>query len=448
MRRLLITYILIILCVSINAQTVVWQMTPRSYSSIEHLTRDLYLVRTNGKIGIVTSDGTVVAEPVCDELGDYYEHNALMTVADGHGERVVGCLIEDGKYYSYTDKYYTLSGQKFFSDGLLTVSDEYGRKGYIDLHGDAVLGFDGKYDRIKPFVEGHAAVYRKKEYSLIDKNGRAATFLFDGVGAVYGGTNAYNGKVCVWEDDNHVYFYDIHNPGNTLRRVSNIRFAGNGFDYLHRLRSISGMSDKVPFVKRSYSGKIGLKPVAKDGKYGFESGKNMILPFQLSSVTAFEDGYAIASVDGLIGILRYVDGDGFNVQVTSSENDFYLGQSVKCSFTLFIPTIWRDRGISVVVKDSKDATIPTEINVNSYSFTLKPERTENREYRIAVYAERLKLYEGYVSYSFKRLCNICHGEFYKCQGKHEERRQKVKVEEEKCPTCGRLKIECPKNGIH
>ena len=58
-------------------------------------------------------------------------------------------------YYGYATKYYTLNGQKFFSDGLISVADENGKLGYIDEKGNQIVGFDGKYRHQRRYRRGH-----------------------------------------------------------------------------------------------------------------------------------------------------------------------------------------------------------------------------------------------------------------------------------------------------
>lgn len=447
MRKLLVVAFLLLCNLCIDAQTVVWQMQPSEFNSIERINNNLYKVVRNGKIGLINADGTIVADAVNDNLGDFYEHKALLTVNDGNGERVAGCLTDDGHYYTFSEKYYTLSGQKFFSDGVLTVSNAKKQLGYIDESGTVIVGFDGKYDKIKPFVEGHAAVFKNKKYFLIDKDGVPARFKFDGVGEVFGGTNAYDGKVYVWDTRGTAYIYDISDPDKACKKIS---FPSNkSFDYLYRFSSVSNKSKEVPFMKETKKGITGLKPVVKNGLYGFETELNTILPCQLSSATQFEDNYSVAGLDGRIGILRFVDGEGFALQAPTEEYNFFQGENVNCTFTLAIPTVWRGKEIRVVLKDQNGSSIATSNVVNTYSFEVTPSEACTKDYNITVYAERLKLYGGAVSCKFVRLCNYCKKDWNICRGKHEKPEIKKDTKKtEKCPTCGKPIEECDKRGVH
>lgn len=101
------------------AQTVVWQMPLTNYSNVTRVAPNLYKVTRQEKVGLIHSDGYVVVSLFDSRIGDFYEHKALLTATDNQK----GCLTDERKYYPFTNKYYTLSGQEFFSDDLLSVSD-------------------------------------------------------------------------------------------------------------------------------------------------------------------------------------------------------------------------------------------------------------------------------------------------------------------------------------
>lgn len=441
MRKIYSLLFVLLFSAIVKAQTVVWQMPLSDYDTVERINKSLFKVTRNGKIGLINSDGSLVAEPIHDALGDYYEHKALLTVIDGHGERMAGCLTDEGRYYSYENKFYTLAGQKFFSENIISVADENGKVGYVDVSGNIVLGFDGKYDRIKPFVDGHAAVFKNKKYSLIDKDGIAVRFQLPGVGEIYGGTNSSNNIVSVWDGDGNLYTYDLSTTNSICKKSGKIKKVD--FDYLYRLSVASDKDKNVPFSKFSYTGSKGFEPVSEDGKMGFATEGTIVLPCQLTKATPFEDGLSVISMEGKMGILRLIDGDSFGMNCPDTEHKFYSGDAVICNFTLAIPSVWREKELKVVVKDANDISVTTTNTSNSYSFEVKPTQAETREYRVAVYAERLKLYETSISYSFTRLCKKCHKDFNVCHGKHDE--EKV---ERRCPTCGKLWGKCPKDFEH
>ena len=461
MKRFTILFLCIVgIGLSVHSQTVVWKMRPSDYNDITRINNNLYKVTRNGKIGLINADGTIVAPAEYDKISDYYEQKALVPCADSRGERVAGCLTEEGKFYSFSKKYYTLEGQQFYSDNVLSVADENGNVGYIDYQGREILGFDGKYDKIKPFVEGYAAVYKNKKYFLIDKDGTPVRFSFNTIASVYGGTNVYNGTVYVWDTNGKFYTYNVKNGGacKGTKAPSN-----KSFDYLYRFAAITGKSKNVPFTSGTKSGKMGLQPAELNGAYGYQDGENAVLPCQLSSAQPFEDGYAIVGLNGKLGILRYVDGSVFGVTQPENKFSFYEGNSVTCKFNLSIPSVWRSKNMTVILKDENDTRMDLKNDLDNYTFLLKPDKTMTKNYRITVYAEELKLFESMLTYSFTKkeipkpviqeptptpkkpeeaVCPTCKKRISACEykGKHPV--------EKKCPTCGKKISECKYQGVH
>lgn len=465
MKKLLLSVTISLLFQVGIAQTVIWEMRPADYSSITAISKNLYKVVRNGKIGMIRANGTVVAEANNDCIYGFYEGKALLTANDGHGERIVGCLTEDGRYYGYTDKYYTLSGQKFFSDELLSVSNEYGKVGYIDVLGNEIVGFDGKYDRIKPFVDGHAAVFKQKgneyEYSLIDKEGRPARFQFSSVDKVYGGTNSYNGIVCVWNNNGTAFLYDINNPTKKLVKRKDLKIDLKNIDYLYRLKVLSGMDKQVPYADNVYTGTKGLEPVCEGGKYGYKDNNHVILPSQLDNATPFVDGYAVVTLNGTNGIVELVNDNTFTVSYPTEAKQFYKNHDVSCSFTLSVPHVWKGKGVRAIVKDSSGKVIATEKYADKYTFHASPKNDESAKFKIEVSGEGLILYEHLMTMRFERLCDECHGKYSVCNGEHTpdpiiETNDTVEVKktdpvprrEKKCKQCGLPISKCPVGGKH
>lgn len=436
-----------------TAQTVVWQMRPSDFSEICLVNSNLYKVVRNGKIGLIHSDGSNVAPIENDNISGFYEGKALLTANDGHGERVNGCLTEDGKYYPFSKKYYTLSGQKFFSDGVLSVANEQGKPGYIDESGNEVCGFDGKYDRIKPFVEGYAAVFKNKKYHLIDKEGVPVRFTFKSVGEVYGGTNVYNGLAYIWDTEGQFYTYDINREGP----CKNVKTPQNtkSLDYLYRFSCISGLNKEIPFKNLEYSGQKGLNPLQNGGYYGYSNGQDIVLPCQFNSASPFEDGKAIIGINGKVGIIRYVEGSSFLTSEISKSLTFYAGKKVMCQFNIEIPEVWRNSKLEIVLKDQQGVSIETTHINNSFTFTQVLASSCKKEYNISIGGDGLKLYEGKLSYQFikKEICPECGKDKEKCPGhpkiiKEGDKGHTSGTAEKLCPTCGKKISECKYQGVH
>lgn len=468
-KKLFLGVISCVFTLVLQGQTVVWQMKPSDYNEMVRLGSNLLKVSRNNKIGLANTDGNIVAPIVNDGITDYYEHKALLLTNDGHGERVTGCLTDDGKYYSYAEKYYTLNGQKFFSDGMLSVADENGMLGYIDIIGNKVVGFEGKYSRIKPYTEGYAAVMKNKKYVLIDKSGEEVRFVYggSGVGAAIGGcTNVFNGQCYVYDEyggsDRSYFIYDTKEKGK-LKKTSRVK--NTAMDYLFCYQSVSGRGKEIPYEhQKNYTGIKGIEPSQSDGLYGFRIGELTILPCQLSDATQFVDGLAIVEVNGFKGILKYVDGESFDVSVSKDKYSFYAGNSVTLSFTLAVPNVWRNKLQTVVVKDANGVEQTLSESGNNYSFTVNPTSSSKLDFFVQVFGDELKLFDGAVSYTLvkKEKCPLCGKDKEQCEfrGNHpignlssgkDSVSDNGKVEEDTervCEDCGKKISECKYRGVH
>ena len=450
-KKIYLSTLFVFLTISGNSQTVVWQMQPSDYNQVERISSTLFKVERNGKIGLINADGTIVAPVVNDNISDCYEHKALITSSDGHGERITGCLTDNGMYYGYATKFYTLNGQKFFSDGLISVADENGKLGYIDERGNQIVGFDGKYSRIKPFTEGHAAVMKNKKYVLINKEGDEMRFIYSkGVGAAIAGcTNVYNGKAYVYDEyagsDRSYFIYDALRKSD-LEKTGRVK--NTAMDYLYCYQSVSGRTKEVPFEKmKLYSGMKGLTASQSNGMYGYISGGSTIVPYQFSSASQFEDGLAIVRINGQMGILKFVDGASFDVTVPTIKHDFYAGNSVSCSFNLSIPSIWQGKNIDVILKDINGSPISTTNTSGTYTFSVNPSDSGQLEYSVFVTGDGIRLYESMINYTFNKRerCVTCGKDKSQCEyhGNHP-----IPKKEPLCPTCGKKINECKYQGVH
>lgn len=430
-----------------EAQTVVWQLPLSNYDEITRIYPNLYRVSRNGKIGLINADGTVVAPIEIDAIGDFYEHKALATASDGQGERVMGVLTDDGHYYGFSNKYYTLKGLKFYSDYVLPVSDANGALGYIDIHGNAVTGFAEKYTKIKPFAEGYAVVFKGNDFSLIDKSGVPVKFKFKNVAEAYGATNVFEGKAYVWDTNGKFYTYDT-NSGDYCEKAKEPKNASQ-LDYLYRCSSVSGLGKDVPFVKAAIESSADKMPIEERGLYGYTFGSQVVLPAQLQSATGFDEDCAVVGMNGKLGILKYVDGASFALRQNETEpRNFYDGDAMDCSFALSVPTAWQSKGVEVVIRDANGTSPALSQDGATYKFTLSPTETSTSDYALTVMGDGLKLYQDKLSYSFvkKFKCPICGRDTDVCPGHPVETDQPQ--QEELCPTCGKPINECKFQGEH
>lgn len=449
MNRITILAIMfVLLTIESMAQTVCWQMEPTNeYQEIKRISKNIYRVCNNGKTGLVNADGTIVEEISNSSLTGFYNNIALMTRQDEQGELILGCLLEDGEYHHFTKRFYTLKGQNFYSCGLLSVMNDKGNLGYIDIYGNEIVGFDGAYSRIKPFSEDFAVVFdKKKSYHLIDKEGNQVRFSFkDGFGIISGGTNVYNGVVYVIDAEGDVFECDV-TSGLQVTCNKTKKIKKHNVDYLYRYSQISGANKEIPFRKSS-RGDIGISPVRIGNTWGFANNQNTILPSQFQHATEFEDGYSIVTMpDGKIGILKYVHGTSFNVSVENSEKAFYNEKSIDVSFNINIPPVWDNKPLSIKVLD--DNIVIAEFNgtENNYNLSVGTAKTHfEKKYSIIVTHKELTLYEANLEYKFIKKCNTCKKDIDKCiyRGNHP-----LPEEEEICKFCNKKISECKYGGVH
>lgn len=448
--RLLLWMLLLLVSPITMAQTVVWAMQPKEYDSIEPIGKNLFKVTNNNKIGLINADGTVVVEPVCDDIIGYYENKALLVSNDdGKGERIIGCLTSDGFFHKFYKQFYTLTGQKFYSEGFISVSNENGEKGYVDERGNNELCFEKKYKTIKPFSGGYAVVERSNSnYLLIDRKGHEITFRFQGgIGSsIVWLSSVCEGKLYVQDVDGKFYISNMKEDAGKLSKTKEVK---KTFDYLSRLSSLSGSGRKVPYESKEYSGAKGLESTQNksNGLAGYDKNNKSILPYQLQSASHFMDGYAVVEHNGKKGILEYVDGTSFDVKLPSDTIEYSANKKVKCSFTLTVPTVWKEN-IEIQLKDDEGQSVNLNKNVDNYSFEINPS-SEQEKFILIITGEDLKLFEAQLIYTFNKQKNeytYPTRKVIKNTETEEISKHKKDKPDELCPYCRKKISECPYRG--
>ena len=396
-----------------TAQTVTWQLQPTAeYKEMVRLGSQLYQVTgTDGKVGIIRPDGTTIVPLEADNIGQFYEGMALVTLDESTTRhRILGVLTEGGAYTPFKEKYYTLSGQEFFSDGLLSAENAKGKKGYIDKSGMPVCLFDRDYYRIKPFTEGYAAISDKgTTFYLINKNGRRQNLMLPSTGTGHKLVKVYNpiqGKALALDDYLRCYKFNL--VSGECEDINQKVEKEPLTDYLFRPVEVIealGMKryDKAPYTQLP-KGREGLRPKKTDGGYGFEEDGHTILPGQLSSATPFEDDLSVVTIGGRMGLLRYhANPTPFSVRTRQELYHFDAGNDVTCGFELDVPQAWEGKQLSVTLTNTDGGEdIHTLSEAEGYAIHLQPKRSGKKEYTVSVTGEGLHLWTGMLAFQLKR----------------------------------------------
>lgn len=380
-------------------QAFVWQLPPADYTLIQALGDDFFQIYKGNSFGIIRADGTEIVPIEYDEITGFYEHKALILRTENGKKRIGGYLTDEGDFVFFKQAFYTLNGQAYYSDGLLSVSDDRGRLGYINESGVAAVGFNSSFTKIKPFSYGYAAVFEGNKYSLINKEGEKVKFII-GFGEVQGGTNVYNGVAIIWDTDGNFYSYNVSdNQCNSIRKPTNLRL-----DYLYCLASISGRPQAVPYVQLPIGEKGISASMMPNGLYGFKIDNQQVLPGQFSSATSLTSNLYAVKLNGKMGILRLIeDGRPFQLNLSKKDISYSAGGKAECEFYIQKPESWISENLEVsVIDDGTGQEMKAVTEGQSYRFDVYP-KNKKQSFFVRVSSEGLLLLEERATYTFNRI---------------------------------------------
>ena len=379
-----------------SAQSVEWLVAPE-YSEIEYFGPQMYKVKKDGKVGIISTNGVTILRPEYDAINLFYEGRAIFVDRTPNGWMIKGVLAEDGSVHFAKGEYYLLSDYMFYSEGLLTVSDGNGRYGYLDEK--CQTAFEFTKDEVRPFSEGFAAVGNEETFHWINTSGEQILPRLENGGTPYGGTNFYNGKAYLWDEDG--VFFILGDDGRTVR-IENKDLV---VDYLYRVGTDKG--EDVDYAKYIQSFSNQWTPEQRNGQWTFISGSGKPLsPFQYDEVRRFSNGSAVAGYEGKYGLLHVVDDNSTFSTHTNKNNLVYsAGMTCNCEFQLSVPQKWLGQPITVTLKDpdTGNQILIEKKGRNNYSFSYKPNSSsvqENKDFRIEVKNNGIQLWQGQESFTF------------------------------------------------
>lgn len=401
-----IAALLLMSIVGSKAQTVLWELSPTdAYTKIDPFTSGLFQVKDQaGKMGYIDAVGKIVVPIENDAVTGFYDGKALLLCQEGERQRINGYLTIEGRYQPFTTAFYTLDGQEFFSEGMLTVEDEKGYKGYIDLQGRKVFGFTKKYHYIKPFHEGYAAV------CIDEYRGVPLFFPYDkkGIPLELASNPPEQGDYTMTNFDQGLAYALFANSNSKVYSYSKEGqwklFSTDGFnapdDFLYRYGrnediSYQSMPQPVPDTE--------VQLTSSNQLYGFllNNGKPL-LPCQFTAATPFADHLSVVHLQGRIGILRYAPTSSpFTLSTPQQPIDYYAGQSVNCAFTLSVPSEWNNQGLHLTLSDGEQTVYNSEGGGN-HQFVVSPQ-APFQSYQLHVKAGDLLLWSDSASYTFNKL---------------------------------------------
>lgn len=415
LKILLLLLILVQAKAPAQKQSVDWLVKPE-YSNMKYFGPDMYKITKDGKVGIMSTRGDIILRPEYDAINLFYEGRAVFVNKTQKGWKVEGVLTEEDSVYYTRGDYYLLNSYMFYSEGFLPVSDGNGRYGYLDE--ECRQAFPFTTDQVRPFSEGFAAVGSKETFHWINTDGEQILPRLRNGGTPYGGTNFYNGKAYLWDEDG--VFFVLDDDGHTTK----IKQPDLDVDYLYRVGS--GKGDKVEYTtyEPDYSSKY--TPKENDGQWTYASDDGSLLsPYKYDVAEGFIDDAAIASADGMYGLLhvvttrctkngRTVNYTNFATWPTRRRLVYSAGSSCRCEFSLAVPQKWSDKPISVILKDpatGKEISI-RKSGRNKYAFSYRPgagQKKTSKNFRVEVSSNGAQIWQGNESFTFVQRARLSSG---------------------------------------
>lgn len=379
----------------VSAQGVIWELEPRDCSSLASIGYNMYSISEGANMGVIDSRGNVIVPLEHSQVTPFREGIALVL----SGDKIDGTLTSAGAFRQFDVPYYVLDGQEFFSDGFITVRNQRGEKGFIDMEGNP-LGFNKGYTNIKPFTEGHSAVKVGTQFMLVDKALTPVPITI-GIGVVTGGTNFYQGNAIVWDGKGNAY--EVTTKQTARKKEYDIeRLQNRQLDYLGRLSSITGQ-DKTVVYDADAKGKPQFEPYQNEGgRWGY---KGLVL-CQFSAAEPIYDNLGVVKRMGRWGIIRVNENDmPFSVKAEKTNYVYREDEQVNCKLQLVsTPSVWQGKDVSIriVEKKGQNTVGHGKFQNEMFSFDVKPsEPTETYTYNII--AGGLLMQQGELTYNFEKL---------------------------------------------
>lgn len=382
-------FVVMMLSVSALAQNVSWVVKPGTYDRIIPCGTYLYEVFKDGRMGIINDTGREIVPVECKEITGFYEGYALALADEGGKRRIMGILSAEGDYAKVSDgRYYTIQGQEFFSEGLLTVTDRNGSMGYMNVRGEVVHTFNND-SRITPFSEGYAAVWIDGDYYLLDKRFNPIDIVLNTNNELEGGTNVYKGEAVLWAGGK-AYKYNV-----STGDLKKYKCKDGPLDYLWCYQELTGRSAEPPLDVISFPSSL-TKRVEKNGRYGYERNGETMLSCQLEEAGEVYGDVAVVRFKGKVGMLKInSSSEKFSVVTYTPKFEYYKGEIKELvhTFRLSLPLEWSNSPLAVSVTNADGARFSIESKDGIYTFKTI-ELSGVKTYNVEIESEGMNLWTG------------------------------------------------------
>lgn len=397
MKRLfMITAVTLTIATTMQAQVVTWTVKPGLYSKIEPCWGNLFLVYdASNHVGVVNGDGQTVVPTTADRITGFHDGLALVLKNEGGQERILGILAEEGAYRKTDGTYFTIPYQEFFSENLLTITDQGGNAGFMNANGVVVETFDVSF--VSPFSEGYAVVGEGRDYSLVDKRYSPVRIRLGTVASILGGTGVYNGTAIVWADGKYYEVDPQDGVGHKCKKPTS-----RDCDYLYCFSELTGRPAMIDYDEPRRPSTT-IEATADGGVYGYAVDGKTILPPQLDQAESFHGNYAIARLGGEYGLLAYHN-DAIDFAATAGPGFNYsrnAGKNLKHKLSVTVPAQIAATDVNVRVKDENGTPMTVTGDGQSYEFTTNGPSTNGRKsFKVEIDGCGLRQWSGTIAYNY------------------------------------------------
>lgn len=411
-KRLYVLLIILIYGAPLIAQTATWQIKP-TYDSVKIISDKMIKVEKNGRSGICSYDGTRVVECKYDIITPFKDNYALL-IEDGV---VKGNANITGKVVMFDNNYQIDLNYPYYSEGLLAVKHN-GKWGYIDTDGNIVI--DCKFRNALPFMKGFASVSDGEGHFMhITKSGKisllgmgfndddlkfATSFITDDKGNVVSvivtskwkayKRDANGRKDGAFELDNVVV-------DTKARKITSDKIVLY-FDNAWRLSAyeVKGIRQKEYYHQENFNKdytptQYGLMPYTNtDGVSGLKMNDKIVIPEQFDNVVILDGSLALASQNGLYGILSLNLDETINAGIENPEINLNHHIGSRISGNIFLPESLKNKYCEITsIKSESGLDIVPEQTESSFSFNYLPDDIvsgHSQEFEINVKVDGIK----------------------------------------------------------